>query len=120
MARQVIGGLVIRTLCDDPAEPDTTTSTVAQPTSNDVVLSVRVVPRAAKAGVAGKRGNDWLVRLHAPPVEGAANAELVAVLAVALSVPKRAITIITGANSRQKRVRVVGIDAATAERLLSA
>ena len=40
-----------------------------------VVLSVRVIPRAAQSGIAGKRGDAWLVRLHAPPVEGAANDE---------------------------------------------
>jgi uncharacterized protein (TIGR00251 family) len=94
---------------------------VFQAPANDVVLTVRVVPRAAKSGVAGRRGDDWLVRLHAPPVEGAANAELIAVLAAALGVPKRAVTIVSGESSRQKRVQVAGIDAATAERqLLSA
>ena len=55
-----------------------------------------------------------LVRLQAPPVEGAANEELIEVLARALQVPKRAVTIAAGDRSRQKRVRVAGIDAATA------
>ena len=55
-----------------------------------------------------------LVRLHSPPVDGAANDELIEVLARALQVPKRAVSIVTGDRSRQKRVRVVGIDADTA------
>jgi uncharacterized protein (TIGR00251 family) len=94
---------------------------VSKPPPNGVVLSIRVIPRAAKSGVAGKRGDDWLVRLHAPPVEGAANTELIAVLSAVLSVPKRAVAIVSGERSRQKRVRVLGVDAATAERrLLSA
>jgi uncharacterized protein len=81
---------------------------------NTVLLKVRVIPRAAKSGVAGMRGDAWLVRLHAPPVDGAANDELIAILARALGVPERAVSIASGARSRQKSVRVSGIDAATA------
>jgi uncharacterized protein (TIGR00251 family) len=85
-----------------------------------VVLTVRVIPRAAKSGLAGTRGDALLVRLRTPPVEGAANIELVDVLAKALDVPKKAISIVSGERSRQKRVRVSGIDPATAHaRLLT-
>ena len=88
---------------------------------NSVLLKVRVIPRAAKSGMAGMRGDAWLVRLHAPPVDGAANDELIAILAQALGVPERAVSIASGARSRQKSVRVSGIDAATAAaRLASA
>jgi uncharacterized protein (TIGR00251 family) len=88
---------------------------------NTVLLKVRVIPRAAQSGVAGRRGDAWLVRLHAPPVEGAANDELIDVIARALAVPKRAVSIASGERSRQKSVRVSGIDAATAAvRLASA
>jgi uncharacterized protein (TIGR00251 family) len=88
---------------------------------NTVLLKVRVIPRAAQSGVAGRRGDAWLVRLHAPPVEGAANDELIDVIASALAVPKRAVSIASGERSRQKSVRVSGIDAATASaRLASA
>ncbi|HMJ82004.1 MAG TPA: DUF167 domain-containing protein [Vicinamibacterales bacterium] len=88
---------------------------------NTVLLKVRVIPRAAQSGVAGRRGDAWLVRLHAPPVEGAANDELSDVIASALAVPKRAVSIASGERSRQKSVRVSGIDAATASaRLASA
>jgi uncharacterized protein (TIGR00251 family) len=73
------------------------------------IIEVRVIPRAGKAGIAGMRGNAWLVRLHAAPVDGAANAELIEVLADALGVPKRAVSIVSGERSRQKRVRVQGI-----------
>lgn len=50
------------------------------------------------------------VRLQSPPVEGAANAELVAVLADAFGLPRRAVTIAGGAHSRTKRVVLDGID----------
>lgn len=91
-----------------------------QSASGAIIISVRVIPRAGKSGVAGTRGDALLVRLHAPPVEGAANDELIQVIAAALSVPKRAVSIVSGERSRQKRVRVVGIDATTAaSRLLA-
>jgi uncharacterized protein len=85
-----------------------------QSTPDGVILTVRVIPRAAKSGVAGTRGDAVLVRLQAPPVEGAANAELIRVLAAALDVPARAVSIVGGEHARQKRVRITGIDAATA------
>ena len=47
--------------------------------------------------------------MNAAPVDGAANTELVDVLADALGVPKRAVTIVSGQRSRQKKVRVTGI-----------
>lgn len=72
-------------------------------------LAVRVVPRASKAGVAGTRDGAILIRLGAAPVEGAANAELIDTLARALGLPRRALTITTGATSRSKRVRVDGL-----------
>jgi uncharacterized protein len=79
-----------------------------------ILLTIRVVPRAGRSGVAGTRGEALLVRLQAPPVEGAANAELIEVLAAALGVSKRAVAIVAGERSRQKRVRISGIDAAAA------
>lgn len=80
-------------------------------TDGGVVLDVRVIPRSSRAGIAGTRGDALLVRLTSPPVEGAANAELIRVLAEALGVPRRAITIVAGERSRPKRVRVDGLRA---------
>ena len=96
-------------------------SAISGATDAAVLISVRVIPRAGKSGIAGLRGDALLVRLHAPPVDGAANDELIAVLARALAVPRRAVSIASGERSRQKSVRVSGIDAATAAaRLASA
>lgn len=72
---------------------------------------MRVVPRAGHSGVAGLRDGALLVRLAAAPVDGAANAELIDVLARALDVPKRSIEIVAGDRSRSKRVRVDGMSA---------
>jgi uncharacterized protein len=74
-----------------------------------VLIDVRVIPRASRSAIAGTRGGALLVRLAAPPVEGAANAELIEVIAKALEVPKRSVTLVAGERSRQKRVKVTGI-----------
>lgn len=87
---------------------------------SETILNIRVIPRAKRSGVGGTRGDAWLVRLQAPPVDGAANEELVIVLANVLDVPKRAVTIVAGERSREKRVRVTGIDPAAAQARLSA
>jgi uncharacterized protein (TIGR00251 family) len=83
-------------------------------TTGGVLIDVRVVPRAKRSGLAGQRGDALLVRLQAPPVEGAANEELVEVLSAALGVPRRDVSIVSGERGRQKRVKVTGVDAATA------
>jgi len=88
---------------------------VIQPAAGGVVIAVRVIPRAGRSGLAGVRNGAVLVRLQAPPVEGAANSELVEVMATALGVSRRAVTIVSGERSRPKRVSVAGIDLATAE-----
>jgi len=76
---------------------------------SDAIFDIRVIPRASKSGIAGMRGDAVLVRLHAAPVDGAANAELIEVLADVLGVPKRAVSIVAGERGRQKRVRVEGL-----------
>jgi uncharacterized protein (TIGR00251 family) len=83
-----------------------------------VILDVRVIPRASRPGLAGTRDGALLVRLSAPPVEGAANAELIQVLAKALGVPKRQVTIVAGERGRLKRVRVEGLTAGRAAEIL--
>lgn len=86
---------------------------------SDVILTVRVIPRAARSAIAGSRDNALLVRLTAPPVEGAANAELIRLLAETLDIPKRNITLISGERARLKRVKIVGLTNADVTRKLS-
>ena len=69
-----------------------------------------MIPRAPRSRVDGERGGAILIRLAAPPVDGAANAALVAFLADALDLPQRSVTIVSGAQSRDKRVRIEGLD----------
>jgi uncharacterized protein (TIGR00251 family) len=75
------------------------------------VLDIRVIPRARKSEIAGERDGAILIRLAAPPVEGAANAALVEFLAGVLDLPRRSIRIVSGEHSRQKRVAVAGMTA---------
>lgn len=73
-----------------------------------------MIPRAPRNRVDGLRGDAVLIRLAAPPVKGAANEALVAFLSDALDLPRRNVTIVSGETSRDKRVRIEGIDEATA------
>lgn len=82
------------------------------------ILTVRVTPRAGRSAVVGYRDGMLLVKLAAPPVDGAANEALVALLAAALDVPKRAIEIVSGAKSRTKRVAIADLPAARLEQRL--
>ena len=81
-----------------------------------VVFSVRVAPRASRSAVLGVHDGALKVALTAPPVEGAANAALIAFLAKALGVPKRDVVIEQGEASRSKLVRVTGV---TRERVVA-
>jgi uncharacterized protein (TIGR00251 family) len=86
-----------------------------------VVLEVRVAPRAARAAIVGVHAGALKVSLTAAPVDGAANAALIELLAEALELPKRVIHIEHGETSKQKRLRIEGITpAALRERLFSA
>lgn len=85
-----------------------------------VTLVFHVVPRARATGVAGRHGDAVKIRLAAPPVDGAANDELIRFLAERLSVPRSAVTITAGHTSRRKTVKVTGIEMADALRALEA
>jgi uncharacterized protein YggU (UPF0235/DUF167 family) len=56
------------------------------------------------------RAGAFLVRLAAPPVDGAVNDALIPFLADALDIPRRNITIVAGEKSRVKRVQIVGLE----------
>jgi len=84
-------------------------------------VGIHVVPRAKFTEVAGMYGDVVRVRIAAPPVDGAANDELVRFLAKRLGVTRRAVTIARGAASRSKHVTIEGITTETAlHRLLEA
>ncbi|HEX6479836.1 MAG TPA: DUF167 domain-containing protein [Ktedonobacteraceae bacterium] len=73
-----------------------------------VRVGVRVIPRSSKNAVQWEQGT-LKVRLTAPPVGGAANEALIALLAERLGLPERNVSIVQGATSRQKIVEIVGM-----------
>jgi len=89
-------------------------------TEDGLTLRVRVQPRSAKDALAGEREGALVVRLKAPPVDGAANEALARFLGKALDVAPSAVRIVSGASGRNKLVAVSGIDVATARARLSA
>jgi uncharacterized protein (TIGR00251 family) len=78
-------------------------------------LVVQVQPRAKRSEVAGAHGDAIKVRLAAPPVDGAANEELVRFLAERLGVSRRDVAITAGLTSRRKHVHIAGLDEETAK-----
>jgi hypothetical protein len=69
-----------------------------------VVLELHVQPGAKRSEFAGKHGERTKVRLAAPAVDNKANEALVEFLAAYYRVPKKNVTITSGARSRAKRV----------------
>ena len=76
-----------------------------------VELLLHIQPRAGRTDVVGVHGDALKIRLAAPPVDGEANEELIRFLAKTLGVPKSAVTLLSGATGRRKRVRVEGVTA---------
>ena len=83
-----------------------------------VRVAVHVVPRAAKSAVLGVHGDRLKIALAAPPVDGAANAELVAFFARALGRPKRDVELVAGLTSRKKTLAIAGVGVAQVLALL--
>jgi uncharacterized protein (TIGR00251 family) len=75
-------------------------------------FNVRVVPRASRSEVVGEHDGALRVRISAPPVDGAANEELVRLLARKLKISRSAIAITGGQTSKLKVILVTGVSAA--------
>ena len=73
-----------------------------------LIFTVRVVPRASRSEIVGEYDGALKVRLAAPPVDGAANEELIRTLAKTFNVPNRSVEIINGQTSKMKQVRITG------------
>ena len=75
------------------------------------LIAVHAQPGAKKSAVAGLHGEALKIRVAAPPVEGKANEALIAFVAKALGVPRRAVSIVKGESSREKLLLVADDDA---------
>jgi hypothetical protein len=81
-------------------------------------LAVRLQPRAKRDEVVGMRGDQVVIRVKSPPVDGKANAALETFLAKRAGVPKSAVSVVRGHTSRDKLVRVEGVDDVALRRAL--
>jgi uncharacterized protein (TIGR00251 family) len=76
----------------------------------NLIFNVCVVPRASKSEIVGDLDGALKIRIASPPVDGAANAELIKVLSKKLNVAKNAVEIVGGQTSKQKQIRISGIN----------
>jgi uncharacterized protein (TIGR00251 family) len=79
-----------------------------------------VIPRARKTELGGVRDDALVVRLAAPPLEGAANEALVDYFAALLRLPRRAVRIVSGERGRRKRIAIAGVTAEVVRQLVKA
>ena len=86
-------------------------SLIVQDTKDGVILTVHIQPKASTTECVGIHGDAIKIRVAAPPVDGAANDELIQFIARRLSIPTASVRIHSGASGRHKRVLVKGANA---------
>ena len=82
-------------------------------------FDIRVVPRGSKTAIAGVRDGALLVRVTAPPVDGAANDAVVDLLSGFFDVARRDVRVIGGETTRRKTIEIAGLAPAAALAKLS-
>ena len=87
--------------------------------SSAAKLKIRVIPNARKTEFSGSRGDEIVLRLNAPAIEGRANAAAVEFLSRFFGVSRSAVVIIGGERSRHKIVEIVGLKNGDLERKLA-
>jgi len=78
-------------------------------TTNGVILSIYVQPKASKTEFVGMHGDALKFRVAAPPVDGEANSAVCRYLAKLFSIPRREVSIYSGQSSRNKRIQLMGV-----------
>ena len=84
-------------------------------TNNGIIIKVKIEPKSSKKGFAGFIGDTVKIKLNSPPVEGAANKELIEFLSKELNIRKSSIIILTGKTSKNKVLEIRGIDSLSTE-----
>jgi hypothetical protein len=82
-------------------------------------VRLRVAPGATRAGVVGRHGDAWKVRVTAPAEAGRANDAVVRLLADTLALPQTSVTLVSGHSARDKIVELAGVEPDDIERRLS-
>ncbi len=80
-------------------------------TEKDGALSfdVRVVPRSSRSEIVGEHDGALKIRLTSPPVDGAANAEMITLLAKTFGVAKCHVEIVNDETSKNKRIKITNL-----------
>ena len=91
---------------------------LVRPHPDGAVVAVRVVPGASAAKVVGRHGDELKVKVCSPPLDGRANEELLGVVAAALGLRAREVSLLSGHTSRSKQV-LVGLPAEEVARRLA-
>jgi uncharacterized protein len=89
-------------------------------TAHRTSLQLRVAPGARRPGIVGRYRGGWKVRVTAAPEAGKANDAVLALLASTLDIPRHDLALASGASSRDKVVRLVGISPNDADARLAA
>ena len=76
------------------------------------VITVRAKPRSSVSSLERESSGTWIARLRASPVDGKANAELIALIAEHFGCSKSSVSVVSGASARTKLVRISGAPAA--------
>jgi len=74
-----------------------------------VRFAVRVIPRASKSEIVGEHDGALKIRICSPPVDGAANAEMVRLFAKYFGVSKSDIEIVSGETTKNKRIKIANV-----------
>ncbi len=76
---------------------------------NAIIFDIRVIPRSSRSEIVGEHDGALKVKLASPPVDGAANAELIKLFAKKFGVSKSDIEIVSGETSKNKRIKIINL-----------
>ena len=80
-----------------------------------VIISIRVVPRASRSEIIGIHDGALKIRIASPPVDGAANTELIRLISKTFGVSKSDIFILSGETSKNKRIKIANLSKSSFE-----
>ena len=83
-----------------------------------VTFDVRVVPRSSRSEIVGEHDGALKVRIASPPVDGAANEELIKLLAKHFDVSKSDVEIVAGETSKSKRIKIANLSQSRFEEVM--
>ena len=86
--------------------------------NNGIIVAVRVIPCASKSEIVGEHGGSLKVRISSPPVDGAANVEIIRLFAKHFGVSKREVSIVNGETSKNKRIKIENLSVSEFEELI--